>query len=87
MKAIIQHRYGGVEELELVERRKPHLKDKELLVEVKAVNVASGDMRVNTLSVATILKPIMRLVFGWKGPRNKVRGISASGTIKKLVLR
>ena len=83
MKAIIQHKYGGLDQLELVEINKPVITEDQLLIKIKAVNIASGDMRVNTLDVPRILKPIMKMVFGWKGPRNKVRGITASGIIKE----
>jgi NADPH:quinone reductase-like Zn-dependent oxidoreductase len=81
MRAIIQHKYGGVDQLELTTIDKPYVKDKDVMIEIKAVNIASGDMRVNTLSVPGVIKPIMRLIFGWSGPRQKVRGISASGVI------
>lgn len=81
MKAIIQNTYGGPDTLHLVEVEKPTVIEKELLIQIKATNIASGDMRVNTLDVPTLLKPLMRLIFGWKGPRNKVRGISASGVV------
>lgn len=81
MKAIIQERYGGPETLHLAEVENPTMTDNELLIQIKATNISSGDMRVNTLDVPTILKPLMRLIFGWKGPRNKIRGISASGVV------
>lgn len=83
MKAIIQHKYGGVDQLELVEIDQPAINDDQVLIETKAVNIASGDMRVNTLDVPGFLKPLMRIIFGWKGPRSKVRGITASGVIKQ----
>lgn len=81
MKAIIQEKYGGPELLSLVDISIPKYNDKEVLIKIKAVNVSSGDMRVNTLGVSIFLRGIMRLVFGFKGPRNKVRGITASGEI------
>jgi NADPH:quinone reductase-like Zn-dependent oxidoreductase len=84
MRAIIQHKYGGVDQLELTTIDKPYVKDKDVMIEIKAVNIASGDMRVNTLSVPGVIKPIMRLIFGWNGPRQKVRGISASGIITEV---
>ena len=84
MKAIIQHKYGGVETLELANVEKPSFKDNELLIEVHSANIASGDMRINTLSVPKGLKTIMRLIFGWNGPKNKVRGISASGKVVEI---
>lgn len=81
MKAIVQHRYGGVDTLELTDVPKPNIKDHEILVEVKSANIASGDMRVNTLDIPKILLPIFKLIFGFKGPRQKVRGISGSGVV------
>jgi len=84
MKAVVQTQYGGPETLHLVKVLKPSFNDDEFLVKVHATNIASGDMRVNTLSVNAFLKPIMRLVFGFKGPRSKIRGISASGEIVGL---
>jgi len=48
MKAITQNIYGGVDRLQLVEIEKPHIKKKQVLVEIYTTNIASGDMRVNT---------------------------------------
>jgi NADPH:quinone reductase-like Zn-dependent oxidoreductase len=84
MKAVTQNNYGGIEELTLTDIPKPMINNNEILIKTHAVNIASGDMRINTLSVPFYLKPIMRLVFGWKGPRRKVRGISASGVVAKI---
>jgi NADPH:quinone reductase-like Zn-dependent oxidoreductase len=81
MKAVIQNKYGGPEQLQLIDVPKPRYKSKEVLIQIKATNVSSGDMRVNTLSVSPILKPIMAVIFGFRGPRNQIRGISASGVI------
>lgn len=81
MKAIVQHKYGGPEVLEMLEVDKPSISDNDILIEVHYANIASGDMRVNTLGVTGILKFIMRLLFGWNKPRRKVRGISGSGKI------
>ena len=84
MKAIVQHKYGGVNTLQLLDIQKPTIKANEVLIEVYAANVASGDMRINTIDVPWILKPILRLVFGISGPRKKVRGVTGSGVIEKI---
>lgn len=84
MKAIVQNYYGGVDQLHLEDIETPTVKSKDVLVKVKACNIASGDMRINTLSVPGPLKVIMKLIFGWNGPRNKVRGISGSGEITEV---
>jgi len=81
MKAVVQYKYGGPETLQLEEVSKPIMKDNEILIQVYAANIASGDMRINTLDVPSVLKPILRLVFGLKGPRKKVRGITGSGIV------
>jgi len=82
MKAVVQTKYGGPELMEMVRAPKPIINDNQLLIQIKATNVASGDWRINTLSIEPIwLKPIVRLMFGLTGPRQKIRGISASGIV------
>ncbi|MBI9008972.1 MAG: NAD(P)-dependent alcohol dehydrogenase [Tenericutes bacterium] len=84
MKAIVQYKYGDTNTLYLKDVVKPKIKNNEILIEVYAANVSSGDMRINTLDVPFILKPLLRLVFGIKGPRRKVRGISGSGKVIEI---
>lgn len=84
MKAIVQHKYGGVDTLKLQEVAQPAVKDNQLLVQVHAANVASGDIKINALLVPPVLQLIMRLIFGFKGPRRKIRGITASGVITEV---
>jgi len=84
MKAIIQNKYGLSNTLELVDVEKPRIKDGEVMIEVHSANIASGDMRINTLDVPFGLKTIMRLIFGWNAPRNKIRGMTASGKIVEI---
>lgn len=81
MKAIVQRRYGGAETLSLEEVKKPKIKDNQILVEAHSANIASGDMRINTLDIPKGLGFIMKLIFGFKGPRRKVRGVTGSGII------
>lgn len=84
MKAVIQTKYGGTEAMHLVERPVPTIHADEILVQIYATNVASGDWRTNTLSVPTLAKPIMRLFFGCTGPRQEIRGITAAGKVVKI---
>ena len=81
MKAIVQKKYGGIETLSLEDVKKPKIKDNQILIEAYSANISSGDMRINTLDVPAILKPIMKLIFGFKGPRRKVRGVTGAGII------
>lgn len=84
MKAIIQKRYGGVENLMMVELDKPKYNKNQVLVKIDKANISSGDMKVNTLGVPFLLRIILRLIFGIKGPRQMIRGISASGIIVEV---
>lgn len=84
MKAIIQKKYGGTDKLQLVDVATPTIKDNEVLIEVYAANVASGDMRINTLDVPLMLRPLLRLIFGFTGPRKAIRGVTGSGKIIKV---
>jgi NADPH:quinone reductase-like Zn-dependent oxidoreductase len=84
MKAVVQYKYGGADKLFLEEVSKPTIKDNQILIEVHAANIASGDMRINTIDVPMLLKPIFRLIFGFTGPRKKVRGLTGSGKIVEI---
>ena len=84
MKAIIQKKYGGVDKLTLKEVEKPTISKNQMLIKVYAANVSSGDMRLNTLDVPLLLIPMVKLIFGFKGPRNQTRGISGSGVISEI---
>jgi len=83
MKAVIQTKYGGPEVMQLVTRPIPDINTNEVLVKIRATNVASGDWRVNTLSIPFLLKPIFCLIFGFTGPRQDIRGITAAGEVIK----
>lgn len=84
MKAIILKKYGGIDQLEMVETKKPIIGDDELLVKMKAANIASGDMRIHTQDAPGIPKFVMSLIFGFKKPRRQIRGISGSGVIETI---
>lgn len=84
MKAIIQKHYGGIDQLKMVDLPIPSYKDNQILVKIYATNISSGDMKVNTLGVPLVLRVLMRLVFGFRGPRHQVRGISACGEVVEV---
>lgn len=82
MKAVVQRQYGGPTAMHLQQMAKPVPTAKQVLIEIHATNVSAGDWRVNTLSVPSAwMKPIMRLIFGWSGPRQPIRGCTAAGVI------
>jgi NADPH:quinone reductase-like Zn-dependent oxidoreductase len=85
MKAIIQKVYGDESTLQLIDTTSPIIKkSNEILIEVKYANISAGDNNINTLNLPQPIKTVMRLVFGFRGPRAKVRGISGSGVIKSV---
>ncbi len=49
MKLIIQNKSGDASNLMIKEFEKPTSNENELLIEVNMVNIASGNMRINTL--------------------------------------
>lgn len=84
MKAIIQKEYGGVDKFTLKEVEKPLISKNDILVEVHSANVSTGDMRISTLDIPLALIPIFKLIFGFKGPRNQIRGITGSGIVSEI---
>lgn len=84
MRAVVQDTYGEVDTLHIVKVDTPKYGDNQILVKMYATNISSGDMKINTLNVPFILRVMMRLVFGFKGPRRKIRGIAGSGEVVGL---
>jgi NADPH:quinone reductase-like Zn-dependent oxidoreductase len=85
MKAIIQKVYGDESTLQLDDTLPPIIKkSNDILIEVKYANISAGDKNINTLNLPQPIKTVMRLVFGFSGPRAKVRGISGSGVVKSV---
>ena len=79
MKAIVQHRYGGPETLEVAEIDPPTLGPGDVLVRVRAAAVDAG-----VRHLMTGIPSLMRPVTGWRGPRQPVPGIDAAGTVEAV---
>jgi len=84
MKAWICRAYGGPDVLALEDRPKPVPKDNELLIRVCATTVASGDMRVRTLTMPRGFGAIARLVFGLTRPRRPILGTDLAGVVEAV---
>lgn len=84
MRAVICNAYGPPEVLTIQEVVKPVPKNKEVLVKVMATAVNSGDSRVRGLIVDGFMRIIMRIVLGFKGPRNPILGLVLSGVIEDV---
>lgn len=79
MKAIVQHRYGGPETLELVDLDPPAVGPNEVLVHVHSASVHLGDSIVMSGSPA-----VMRLATGLRKPKNPVPGTDVAGTVEAV---
>ena len=78
MRAIVQHRYGTVPEevLRLERIARPRPAAGEVLVKVMAAGVDRG-----TWHMMAGQPYLMRLGFGFRGPRNRVPGLDVAGTV------
>ncbi|WP_395728918.1 NAD(P)-dependent alcohol dehydrogenase [Nakamurella sp.] len=79
MKAIVQHRYGGPETLEVAEIEPPTVGPNDVRVRVRAAAVDAGVRHLMT-GTPWLVRPVM----GWRGPRQRVPGIDAAGTVEAV---
>lgn len=74
-------RYGPPDVIDLVDRPVPQPRPGEVLVRVAAAPVTRGDARIRALDVPAGFGPILRLVFGLRGPRARVQGVEFAGRV------
>ena len=90
MKAVICTKYGPPEVLKLAEVEKPHPKDNEILVRIRATTVHIGDSKIRRLEPGMgpikdiFIKPVMRVIIGLAGPRKKILGMELAGDIEAI---
>ncbi len=84
MKAIICAKYGPPEVLKLREVAKPAPKENEVLIRVYAATVLAGDCGLRSLNVSLLRQPLMRMVFGFRGPRRKIIGQELAGEVEAV---
>lgn len=90
MKAIFCTKYGPPEVLQVKEVAKPLPKHNEVLVKVHATTVHIGDTKIRRLEPGMgfykdfFFKPMMRIMLGFNGPRNKILGMELAGDIEAV---
>jgi NADPH:quinone reductase-like Zn-dependent oxidoreductase len=90
MKAIICTKYGPPEVLQIEEIEKPKPKDNEVLIKIIATTVHIGDTKIRRLEPGLgpvtdfFFKPMMRIMMGFNGPRNKILGMELAGDIEAV---
>jgi NADPH:quinone reductase-like Zn-dependent oxidoreductase len=84
MKAAAVTRYGPPEVVEIREVPKPAPRENEILIQVHAATVSSGDWRMRSLTLPPGFGAFGRLAFGFLKPRNPVGGNDLSGVVKAV---
>ncbi|MGO4385429.1 NAD(P)-dependent alcohol dehydrogenase [Specibacter sp. RAF43] len=79
MRAIVQDRYGDVEVLHPTRINRPRILDNEVLVRVHAAGLDRG-----TWHMMTGRPYLLRLIFGFRKPRNPVAGLDLAGTVEAV---
>ena len=87
MKAVVCTRYGPPEVLQLREVKTPVPKEDEVLIRIHATTAHIGDTKIRSLKPGLgpardfLFKPMMRIMLGIRGPRNKILGMDLAGEI------
>ena len=84
MKAVVTTKYGPPEVLQLQEVEEPSPKDDELLIKIYATTVTAGDCEMRSLDLPLAYQLMLRLGFGFRGPRNRIPGTELAGEIKAV---
>lgn len=84
MKAVVCTKYGSPDVLELHEINKPSPGKNEILVNIHATAVTSGDCRVRGFVCPILYRIPMRIVLGFRKPRKPVLGVELSGEVEAV---
>jgi len=84
MKAAICRRYGPPSSVTVEEVSDPVPGTEEVLVAVEAAGLSSGDARIRGARAPGGMGPIIRMVFGLRGPRRAVLGREYAGRVLAL---
>lgn len=87
MKAALVTRYGTADAVRLGERPTPVPKADEVLIRVHASTVSAADWRIRSASVPRGFGLLIRVVFGFRGPRQPVLGSELSGVVESVGAR
>lgn len=79
MRAIVQDVYGSADVLRIAEIARPEIGDDEVLVQVRAAGLDRG-----TWHLMAGLPYIVRLGFGFRGPKNPIPGLDVAGTVEAV---
>lgn len=81
MRAAVVDRYGPPEVARVAEVTEPSPRPGEVVVEVRATALTAGDARIRGARFPKGFGPMIRLVFGFTGPRRRVLGSTFAGVV------
>ncbi|MEM9143527.1 MAG: NAD(P)-dependent alcohol dehydrogenase [Bacteroidota bacterium] len=81
MKAVIYKKYGPPNVLEHTEIAKPVPRDNEILIQIYAATVTSGDVRLRASDFPALFWLPARLIFGLFTPKKKILGHEFAGVV------
>ncbi len=90
MKAVICTKYGAPDVLQIKQVTKPIPKKNELLIKIYATTVHIGDSKIRRFEpgmgffLDLFVKPMMRIMIGFRGPRKKILGMELAGKIEAI---
>lgn len=82
-RALLQDRYGGPDALTIGQVPRPAPGEGEVLVRVEAASVNARDWHIMR-GEPRIARLMDRSIFGWRGPRVRVRGTDYAGVIEAV---
>ncbi len=88
MKAVICTKYGSPDVLQVQQVEKPIPKNNEVLIKIHATTVHIGDTKIRGFKpgmgfmLDLLVKPMMRIMIGFRGPRKKILGMELAGEIE-----
>ena len=85
MRAIVHTAYGPPDELQLREVEKPVAKANEVLIRIHATTVTTSDCNIRNLTfVPKSIRPLVRMQFGYRTPKNNILGVDLAGDVEAV---
>ena len=84
MKAIVYHKYGSPDVLELKEVEKPTPRDNEVLIRIYATTVHVGDVRMRSFTVPRLQWLFARIYLGLIKPKRAILGMELAGVVESV---
>lgn len=84
MKAALCRRYGPPSVVEIAEVPRPRVGARDVLVRARATTVTAGDWRLRSATLPRGFGLLLRIGFGFTGPRNPILGAELAGDVVEV---